>query len=299
MLGALDPASLGRPYPGRRVALLDDALAPVALGEPGQIAVAADDPVCMLGLLERPGGDAAQARRRLAADRRHRPRRRARPDPLPRPQRRHHQERRLSDRPGGGRGGAAARRVGCGVRRGRSARRRARGGRDRVRAPARRMRSAATSSRRGCSSGYGRRLAGTRIRATSATSASCRVRRPGRSTARRCAGGSRHERVARGRRRGDDGARHRRRRRWRAACRPRSSTSTRPALETARDAIARRLERDWGRRAPGRARARATELEAAVADAGDGHRGGARDRRAEGRRSSRARRARRRRARCS
>jgi acetyl-CoA synthetase len=48
-LGALDVASLGRPYPGRRIALLDDELMPVATGQPGQIAVAADDPVCMLG----------------------------------------------------------------------------------------------------------------------------------------------------------------------------------------------------------------------------------------------------------
>ena len=49
MLGALDPACLGRPYPGRRIALLDDALRPVPAGSPGQIAVAADDPVCLLG----------------------------------------------------------------------------------------------------------------------------------------------------------------------------------------------------------------------------------------------------------
>jgi acetyl-CoA synthetase len=63
LLGALDPTSLGRPYPGRRIALLDDDLQPVAPGEPGQIAVAADDPVCHLGAP--PGwlltGDTAQA----------------------------------------------------------------------------------------------------------------------------------------------------------------------------------------------------------------------------------------------
>jgi acetyl-CoA synthetase len=63
MLGSLDPACLGRPYPGRRIALLDDDLRPVARGEPGQIAVAADDPVCHLGA--QPGwlltGDTAQA----------------------------------------------------------------------------------------------------------------------------------------------------------------------------------------------------------------------------------------------
>lgn len=53
-LGALDPAALGRPYPGRRIALLDDELTPVAPGEPGQIAVATDDPVCMLGYWNAP-----------------------------------------------------------------------------------------------------------------------------------------------------------------------------------------------------------------------------------------------------
>jgi acetyl-CoA synthetase len=63
MLGALDPMCLGRPYPGRRIALLDDDLQPVPEGAPGQIAVAADDPVCHLGAP--PGwlltGDTAQA----------------------------------------------------------------------------------------------------------------------------------------------------------------------------------------------------------------------------------------------
>lgn len=49
LLGALDPASLGRPYPGRRVAVLDADRHPVPAGETGQIAVRADDPVCMLG----------------------------------------------------------------------------------------------------------------------------------------------------------------------------------------------------------------------------------------------------------
>ena len=49
VLGPLDPAALGRPYPGRRVAVLDDDLRPAPAGELGQIAVAADDPVCMLG----------------------------------------------------------------------------------------------------------------------------------------------------------------------------------------------------------------------------------------------------------
>jgi acetyl-CoA synthetase len=53
-LGGLDPACLGRPYPGRRIALLDEARAPVAPGEPGQIAVATEDPVCMLGYWKQP-----------------------------------------------------------------------------------------------------------------------------------------------------------------------------------------------------------------------------------------------------
>lgn len=47
-LGPLDPGCLGRPYPGHQVALLDEALRPVADGQPGQIAVRADDPVAML-----------------------------------------------------------------------------------------------------------------------------------------------------------------------------------------------------------------------------------------------------------
>jgi acetyl-CoA synthetase len=53
-LGALDARALGRPYPGRRIALLDDDLRPVAAGEPGQIAVATEDPVCMLGYFNQP-----------------------------------------------------------------------------------------------------------------------------------------------------------------------------------------------------------------------------------------------------
>jgi acetyl-CoA synthetase len=49
VLGDLDPVCLGRPYPGHRIAVVDDALEPVAPGELGQLALAADDPVCMLG----------------------------------------------------------------------------------------------------------------------------------------------------------------------------------------------------------------------------------------------------------
>lgn len=48
-LGPLDPASMGRPYPGHRVGVLDDHLQPLGPGEAGQLAVRADDPVCMLG----------------------------------------------------------------------------------------------------------------------------------------------------------------------------------------------------------------------------------------------------------
>jgi acetyl-CoA synthetase len=58
-LGALDPTSLGRPYPGRRIALLDDDMAPAT---EGQIAIAADDPVCMLGYWNQPEA----TRRKLA-----------------------------------------------------------------------------------------------------------------------------------------------------------------------------------------------------------------------------------------
>ena len=59
-LGALDPAALGRPYPGRRVAVVDDAMQPVPAGDLGQVAVAADDPVCMLGYWNDPDATAAK-----------------------------------------------------------------------------------------------------------------------------------------------------------------------------------------------------------------------------------------------
>ena len=48
-LGALDVRSMGRPYPGHRVAVLDDALELVDAGVPGQLCIASGDPVCMLG----------------------------------------------------------------------------------------------------------------------------------------------------------------------------------------------------------------------------------------------------------
>lgn len=59
-LGDLDLRCLGRPYPGRRVAVLDDMLAPVPAGQPGQIMLAADDPVCMLGYWNDPEATAAR-----------------------------------------------------------------------------------------------------------------------------------------------------------------------------------------------------------------------------------------------
>lgn len=62
VLGRLDPACLGRAYPGRRIALLDDDLRPVSTGEPGQIAVRADDPVCMLEYWRAPAATAAKVR---------------------------------------------------------------------------------------------------------------------------------------------------------------------------------------------------------------------------------------------
>lgn len=61
-LGALDPACLGRPYPGHRVAVLDETLRPVSAGEQGQLAVAAADPVCMLGYWNAPEATAAKVR---------------------------------------------------------------------------------------------------------------------------------------------------------------------------------------------------------------------------------------------
>jgi acetyl-CoA synthetase len=58
-LGPLEPACLGRAYPGREIALLDEFLDPVDVGRPGQIAVRADDPVCMLRYWNAPDASAA------------------------------------------------------------------------------------------------------------------------------------------------------------------------------------------------------------------------------------------------
>lgn len=60
VLGPLDPACLGRPYPGHQVALLDEDRQPVIIGQPGQIAVRADDPVAMLGYWNAPAATAAK-----------------------------------------------------------------------------------------------------------------------------------------------------------------------------------------------------------------------------------------------
>jgi acetyl-CoA synthetase len=62
MLGALDDAALGRPYPGHTIALLDDELRAVPAGVTGQIAVRADDPVCMLRYWRAEAATAAKIR---------------------------------------------------------------------------------------------------------------------------------------------------------------------------------------------------------------------------------------------
>jgi len=60
VLGALEPTALGRPYPGRRLRVVGDDGEPTAPGEHGQIAVASDDPVCMLGYWNDPDATAAR-----------------------------------------------------------------------------------------------------------------------------------------------------------------------------------------------------------------------------------------------
>ena len=62
VLGELDPACLGKPYPGHDVTVLDESLQPVPAGTPGQIAVRADDPVCMLGYWNAPEATASKIR---------------------------------------------------------------------------------------------------------------------------------------------------------------------------------------------------------------------------------------------
>lgn len=62
VLGRLDPRCLGRPYPGHRIAVLGDDLQPLVAGALGELAVAADDPVCMLGYWDAPEATAAKVR---------------------------------------------------------------------------------------------------------------------------------------------------------------------------------------------------------------------------------------------
>jgi acetyl-CoA synthetase len=62
VLGDLDPDCLGRPYPGHEVAILDAQQQPVPVGEVGEIALRADDPVCMLRYWNAPEATAAKLR---------------------------------------------------------------------------------------------------------------------------------------------------------------------------------------------------------------------------------------------
>jgi acetyl-CoA synthetase len=62
VLGDLDPRSLGRAYPGHVVAILDADQQPVAPGTIGEIAVRADDPVCMLRYWNAPAATAEKFR---------------------------------------------------------------------------------------------------------------------------------------------------------------------------------------------------------------------------------------------
>jgi acetyl-CoA synthetase len=62
VLGDLDPTALGRAYPGHRIAILDSEQRPVPPGTLGEIAVRADDPVCMLGYWNAPEATAAKFR---------------------------------------------------------------------------------------------------------------------------------------------------------------------------------------------------------------------------------------------
>jgi acetyl-CoA synthetase len=62
VLGPVEPTALGRPYPGRRTAVLDDDLRAVPLGEQGQLAVGAEDPVCMLEYWNQPAATAGKFR---------------------------------------------------------------------------------------------------------------------------------------------------------------------------------------------------------------------------------------------
>ena len=147
--------SMGRPYPGHRVAVIDDDGHECPRGTPGDVAVhrrdihGDPDPVFFLGYWKQRRRDARQVhrrpRRQLVPHRRHRGDGRRRLPLVPGPQRRHVQGRRLPHRPerdrelpgqasGGGqrrggaqarrrarRGGQGLRRAGAGLRRRRGA----------------------------------------------------------------------------------------------------------------------------------------------------------------------------------
>jgi acetyl-CoA synthetase len=59
-LGPLDQRTMGRPYPGHDVQVLDDDLQPVGDGTAGQLAVRGDDLVCMLGYWRNPDATATK-----------------------------------------------------------------------------------------------------------------------------------------------------------------------------------------------------------------------------------------------
>lgn len=63
VLGALERGCLGRAYPGHRVAILDSDLNECPPGVAGQIAVRADDPVCMLRYWNAPEATAKKIQR--------------------------------------------------------------------------------------------------------------------------------------------------------------------------------------------------------------------------------------------
>ena len=70
------PGSMGRPYPGHRIAVLDEDGKPVGRGEMGEVAVnrvapdGAPDPVFFLEYFKNPEGDGEEIQRRLVPHRR-------------------------------------------------------------------------------------------------------------------------------------------------------------------------------------------------------------------------------------
>ena len=123
VLGSVDDSTMGAPYPGHVIRLLDEAGEEVAADEVGEIALALPDPVAMLGVwnaeLRRP-----VRRRSLPPDRGPGAPGPRSPAGVPRPLRRRDQEPGLPDRARRDRAGAEA----APVRRGRSRRRRRRSG---------------------------------------------------------------------------------------------------------------------------------------------------------------------------